>query len=126
MLRIRQCCNSMCHQRGIETEKEITDLEGLILHDKQPTDVVRVERKHRKPFAFVKRILKKLKLKKRPKMKSTEGLRSAMKKQNPSTKAEDGTGLRRYKSCITLDSPELDGDEERPKIFQRVNRPQSA
>ena len=113
------------HKR-IETEKEITDLEGLILHDKQPTDVVRVERKHRKPFAFVKRVLKKLKLKKRPKMKSTEGLRSAMKKQNPSTKAEDGTGLRRYKSCITLDSPELDGDEERPKIFQRVNRPQSA
>lgn len=113
------------HKR-IETKTEVKDLKGLVLNAFEPTEVVKVEQKKKPKFAFMRKVLRKLRLKKPDMLKGTEGLKSILKPSERTEELEDETGLKRCKSCVILDNPELEANEDRPEILQRVNRPKSA
>ncbi|KAI5952163.1 hypothetical protein KGF57_004168 [Candida theae] len=90
----------------------------------QPMEIVKREPIPKEKHSFWNKCLRKLKLKKPNTMKCNENLKSVLKK--PTMEIEEGTGLRRCKSCIILDAPKLKKEEERPKTYQRVTRPKSS
>lgn len=59
-------------------------------------------------------------------MKGTEGLERILKPSERTGELEDEAELKWCKLCIILDNPELEANEERPEILQRMNRPKSA
>ncbi|KAI5965513.1 hypothetical protein KGF57_000779 [Candida theae] len=109
-----------------ETEKEIIDMKSLMSMNSvwQPMEIVKREPIPKEKHPFWNKCLRKLKLKKPNTMKSNENLKSVLKK--PTMEVEEATGLRRCKSCIILDAPELKKEDERPKTYQRVTRPNSS
>ncbi|KAI5961680.1 hypothetical protein KGF57_001614 [Candida theae] len=124
-----------------ETDSEIIDKKGLISMWR-PAEIIKREPKPepkpkpKKRHLFWQKCKRKLRLGKSNKIQSgmistsnldldsNSKLMSVLKK--PTVEVEEATGLRRCKSCIILDAPELKKEDERPKIYQRVTRPNSS